>query len=385
MTLRTHLLKASLMASTILLTLSTPNLAFAQTGGTAGGGGSSMEPEFKSIAKNIQEWIKSGNAKELPLPSDISFEEYKEKMLKELSQYNIEMTTKAVKFGGKEKTCRSAKNTAGKNFIQCNLARFENDYKNNINEAYRLVHHEFAGLGLLEKNIGADSDYRISNHISKFLKEETVMRLPVRQKEIRVLNRVIEVCNENTIRESVLLVKADQSLPNNVLNWPQDEIKITPKNFLKWASKNSKNPLNQKLNQVKKNYLDKGYVEEVTDEAYRVRLLDLELTFETLSISNDKDYGAGYWSETFVSPVKVSGSIEFMIEVDEMILNTEALNEGNYALPEFEQNLVKEMEYSKWQHDISITKLGTFKIQKTLHNDGSCRQATQKEISILLE
>ena len=49
--------------------------------------------------------------------------------------------------------------------------QWKDDYKN------IQIHHEYASLAGLERNIGADSDYFISSQISAYGKYETVFKL----------------------------------------------------------------------------------------------------------------------------------------------------------------------------------------------------------------
>ncbi|MBL7668873.1 MAG: hypothetical protein JNM39_00175 [Bdellovibrionaceae bacterium] len=109
-------------------------------------------------------------------------------MLRALAKYNSTFTDEKVLVNGYEKTCRGFIDTQEINQILCNNTQFGLDTADNINEIYRQVHHEFAALACrkspagmicLEQNNNEQSDYRISNHLSGFLVEEIVKRLPV--------------------------------------------------------------------------------------------------------------------------------------------------------------------------------------------------------------
>lgn len=142
-------------------------------------GGDPSEPAFIDIAGNIAEWIRSGNADTLKLPENISLSFYKSKMLMALGSYHISFTPDRIFVGRAEKTCQNFLDEAGEFQIVCNIGRFSEGLKNDINDIYRTIHHEFAGLSGLEVNTGQDSDYRISDQISGYLRDEVVKRLPV--------------------------------------------------------------------------------------------------------------------------------------------------------------------------------------------------------------
>jgi hypothetical protein len=161
------------------------------SGGVAGGGGGEFEPVFKNIAENIASWIESGNADLIQsfLPSDISLAFYKANMLRVLKNYNVTFTDDKVMVGNYEKTCRSFVDNKNINQIICNNSQFGIYTPQNAGNIYRQVHHEFAGLACrqskndllcVEKNDNEISDYKISDKITAFLGNETVIRLPVK-------------------------------------------------------------------------------------------------------------------------------------------------------------------------------------------------------------
>ena len=165
----------------ILGTLGTSPLTRAadSDGGEAGNGGDPGEIKFKMVALNIQEWLESGNADAIHLPMGLSFESYKAGMLAKLRGYQIEFTESVVKVAGTEKTCKNDFGKPDGNKILCNSSRFNSYYSNSMDDIYRIVHHEFAGLAGFEKNKGEASDYVISAQLSDYLRVELVKRLPI--------------------------------------------------------------------------------------------------------------------------------------------------------------------------------------------------------------
>ncbi len=173
----------------LLITL-TGQFVFAKSD-RAGGGGGKKEPLFQIVAENISKWIQVGNAdllSEVLIANGLTLQEYKKEMQEVLSNFHITFTDEKVMINGKEKTCRGYVDNRNINQILCNNTQFGSDNSDNINEIYRQVHHEFAGLACrkdkralicIEKNNGEESDYRISNHVTSLLGEETVWRLPI--------------------------------------------------------------------------------------------------------------------------------------------------------------------------------------------------------------
>ena len=165
-------------------------LAFASDGVGAGGGGDAQtEGRIVEIRDNILGWINAGNADELQLPSDVKAADYLSGMKSllapsavvvtaidtaEENQTDEELNTQVA---GQPKTCKGfiSKRDA-RMHILCNIQRFAAMSAAN---QYRQVHHEYASLGLFEKNDGAESDYRISNQLTDKLRYEVVLRLPV--------------------------------------------------------------------------------------------------------------------------------------------------------------------------------------------------------------
>lgn len=195
-----HLIpRLTMRLATLFVLLSTVCAVNAQQrqGGMHGGGGGKKEPLFKEVATNIKQWIESGYADEIEskLPKDISLTRYKTKMLQALSNYNIQFTDEKIYVNGSEKTCRSDMDDKDVIQIRCNNTQFGSDTLENINEIYKQVHHEFAvsacwkvesGWRCIEQNRNEESDYQISQHISKYLRRTEVKRLPVGQELVIV-------------------------------------------------------------------------------------------------------------------------------------------------------------------------------------------------------
>jgi hypothetical protein len=135
---------------------------------------------FKGISNNIEEWIISGGADNIRLPARLNLKDYKKSMLAALGNYHISFTENFILVDGVEKTCKNYVDENLERQIICNLKRFEGTYSSSIDDAYILIHHEFAGLAKVELNKGQDSDYEISNQISAYLKFEVVKKLPVK-------------------------------------------------------------------------------------------------------------------------------------------------------------------------------------------------------------
>lgn len=165
------------------LTLFTLTLLFSVTGFTGsegGGGGDENERRFHEIRHDLKSWIERGGSAGLNLNYGITLDQYNQKMLELLDPHAtiISFTNYEIKVSGKLKTCRSFFSESDrKPHIECNIDRFKG-----TSEAgqYRLVHHEFAGLASIEKNQGASSDYEVSDQLTYFLKETTILRLAIK-------------------------------------------------------------------------------------------------------------------------------------------------------------------------------------------------------------
>ena len=143
--------------------------------GTEGHGGDAQEIRFIDVAHSIAGWISSEKAQQLKLPVGITYEQYKIAMLTKLENFHINFTDKVVTVNGAEKTCKNWINAENENQIQCNTSRF---IANQVDDIYRLVHHEFAGLAGFESGQGKDSNYEISDQIYAFIQAGNIEAPP---------------------------------------------------------------------------------------------------------------------------------------------------------------------------------------------------------------
>ncbi len=179
---------AMISKALILLACFTSVPALARIGGESGGGGDASELRVNEIRSDILQWIEKGGAKELKLPSNLSYDQYVSDMSEILQPKKviISFTNDKVLVNNIEKTCRSfiARSSSLPNIL-CNISRFKNTTES---EQYKLIHHEFAGLASIEKNQGGASDYEISTQITDFLDSEVVLKLKIKNDSSDVLN-----------------------------------------------------------------------------------------------------------------------------------------------------------------------------------------------------
>jgi len=175
------------MSCLLALLLSTTNLISAHTGSEGGGGGDANEMRVNEIRSDLLKWIEEDGAKSLHLPNDISLEEYEKKMsiyldplyvtvifVEKDDPFNEELQ---VTVNERPKTCRGFfSREDDRPYILCNISRFQSTPQA---YQYRIIHHEYAGLASLEKNIGDSSDYIISDQITDYLIPEKVLRMAV--------------------------------------------------------------------------------------------------------------------------------------------------------------------------------------------------------------
>lgn len=195
--MKAKLLKPLMVVSAICLQLSTFSSVYASSGGAiAGGGGDATEIRVDEIRSDILNWINQDGAKELNLPSNMTYEKYVKQMKNILEPKKVivsflekddrENNELQVNVNGVPKTCRGFISTLDLlPHIICNISRFENTSES---KQYELIHHEFAGLVNVENNIGAASDYFISSQITDYLTEQTVLKLSVKGKGKRILD-----------------------------------------------------------------------------------------------------------------------------------------------------------------------------------------------------
>lgn len=163
--------------------------SYAAKKGQEGGGGDTAEIRVNEIRSDLLDWINRGGAKSLIL-SDISYDDYESEMIEILQPKKVIIgfvekdddsnDELKVSVDGVPKTCRGFISKIDTNpHILCNISRFNNTSES---DQYKLIHHEYAGLAIVEKNEGAASDYLISSQITSFLKKETVLKLAVKKK-----------------------------------------------------------------------------------------------------------------------------------------------------------------------------------------------------------
>jgi hypothetical protein len=92
---------------------------------------------------------------------------------------SVLFTEKSVVVAGEMKTCQGipAKDEKKARII-CNSKEFKTLTDS---QRYRLIHHEYAGLALVEKNEGHASDYYFSNQITNMLQVRMVSRLGIKR------------------------------------------------------------------------------------------------------------------------------------------------------------------------------------------------------------
>jgi hypothetical protein len=164
----------------------------ARDGANSGGGGDTQtEMRIDEIRADILSWIGKGGAERLNLPPNLSHDAYRVAMTRYLQPHAVVIgsVTSAqeaatsdpelkVTVNGQPKTCRGFVSTRDKlPHILCNAERFA---ATSERDQYPLIHHEYAGLAGIERNIGASSDYSISQQIAESLVYERVLKLAVK-------------------------------------------------------------------------------------------------------------------------------------------------------------------------------------------------------------
>ncbi len=171
----------------------------AREGGVQGGGGDTKtELRIKAIRDDLMSWIVAGGSKGLAFKNRITLDDYlngnQEKavfgMIDILAPGAV--VVNAIKaneqrlddqelntyVNGMPKVCKSwISERDARPHMLCEIERFK---ELSESEQYQQVHHEYAGLGLLEKNSGSDSDYSLSSQITDYLIPSTVLRLAVK-------------------------------------------------------------------------------------------------------------------------------------------------------------------------------------------------------------
>lgn len=146
-----------------------------------GNGGDMCENRFKLISDDIRLWILNLGSAGLKLPVELSYTQYNQGMLQQISSAKVSCTDEKIFIGESEKTCKNYVAKDGKTHINCNVNRFMNTSES---DQYILVHHEYAGLAGFEVNTGEDSNYEISNQLSEYLENKLVKKLAVKKPSI---------------------------------------------------------------------------------------------------------------------------------------------------------------------------------------------------------
>ncbi|RYZ73210.1 MAG: hypothetical protein EOP09_02220 [Proteobacteria bacterium] len=144
--------------------------------GDKGNGGDVCENRIQVIKNDLKDWISKGGSSGLRLPLEIPIEKYNQVMTQQIGNTVVACTEETILVGASEKTCKNFVDDNGKARLLCNLQRF---MATNESDQYVLVHHEYAGLGEIEKGNGEVSNYEISNQISAFLQNQVVKKLVV--------------------------------------------------------------------------------------------------------------------------------------------------------------------------------------------------------------
>lgn len=145
------------------------------------GGGDVCENKIKEIGKDLYTWIYKDGGRDLDL-DEISYDDYKNNMLQAINQAKAincisgERSEQILKVNGIEKTCVFDKRMSS---ITCDESKF---MSKNIDDQYRLIHHEFAGLAGLENPNQENSNYKLSNQISYYLETITVKKLVIKNR-----------------------------------------------------------------------------------------------------------------------------------------------------------------------------------------------------------
>ena len=146
--------------------------------GVDGGGGDLCENRIKIIRDDIEKWILNKGHKKLLLPNNLTSDQYSINMRYWISTAKIQCVGEGddhypVQISNTSKVCIFSKSNSS---ITCDREQF---MKMDEADQYVLTHHEFAGLAGIEVPHGADSNYVVSNQISKHLSNQVVKKLAV--------------------------------------------------------------------------------------------------------------------------------------------------------------------------------------------------------------
>lgn len=185
--MKAFLLTILIAMNIVAITSSNAFARAASRGNSSGGGGDASEVRVDEIRADILKWIHNGGAKKLEFPSDLTYDGYVENMRAILQPQKviIEFTDEKILVKNVEKTCQGFLGFREEPHISCNISRFKGTKDA---DQYALIHHEYAGLGGVEANIGAASDYIISSQLTGFLEEQVVLKLAVKNADPSALD-----------------------------------------------------------------------------------------------------------------------------------------------------------------------------------------------------
>jgi hypothetical protein len=196
--------------------------AHAGGGTSVGGGGNATEIRVDEIRADILKWIDEGGAQGLTLPSHLTHSQYvsgMRKVLEPLAVVVVAVTPEQeaaatddelkVVVEGRSKTCRGFVSRKDRlPHILCSTKRFAETTES---DQYRLIHHEYAGLAGIERNVGAASDYEISSQLTDFLVPRTVLKLAIKRRADRVMPNLGDIVrNADGSVRSMTWDKADR-------------------------------------------------------------------------------------------------------------------------------------------------------------------------------
>lgn len=146
-----------------------------------GGGGDLCEDRIKIVRDDFVTWINDGGPRALSLPSYLDVDQYSSLMLEQMKKAKIRCVSKGdegfpVQVQGIAKTCRFDRDLY-QGLITCDYDKFRSLRET---DQYILIHHEYAGLAQIENPNGDDSNYDISNQISRYLEDRVTKKLVVR-------------------------------------------------------------------------------------------------------------------------------------------------------------------------------------------------------------
>jgi hypothetical protein len=176
-----------------------PALSFAD-GHSGVGGGELCRKEIMHHRMQIENWIKSGDSKDInfegALQTELNYQKYKKQMLSVLSEGKVIVTCysnisdlnaiakkydaipETVKLGG---GCINYEDEKGVSNIGCDSRSIMDEKSRQLlqpystDENYQLVHHEYASIAKVEKRLGANqSDFSISKQLAEFQTFEVV-------------------------------------------------------------------------------------------------------------------------------------------------------------------------------------------------------------------